>query len=321
MLISKTPFRISFSGGGTDFREFYQHEPGCVVSTTIDKYIYLSMHPLFNNKGYHLKYYKNELCDSINKIQHPIIKEVFKRYNISSVDFNSSSDVPSGTGLGSSSSFTVGLINLCNHYNDAKEYKHNNIADLACYTEIDILKAPIGKQDQNAAFYGGLNYFRFNPDGTTDQENIQLSEGIKRKLEYSLILFYLGGSRETGSVLSGQKANIKQNIPILRKMVRLTEQLKNELNNDSIDNFGKILHEGWMYKKELSFNITNGNVDYWYNEGLKNGAEGGKLLGGGSTGFMLFYAPNGGKDLLRAKLRLLELPFKFENTGTQIIYS
>jgi D-glycero-alpha-D-manno-heptose-7-phosphate kinase len=315
MIISKTPFRISFSGGSTDFKEFYQHESGCVISTTIDKYIYLSMHPLFNNNGYHLKYFKNELVDSIDKIQHPIIKEVFKRYNISGVDFNSSSDVPSGTGLGSSSSFTVGLINLCRHYKNTKDYKV--IGSEACNIEIDILKAPIGKQDQYAATIGGLKFYEFLPDESVLMSHITISEQKLKELEDSLILFYLGGQREACSVLSEQKKGIAANMPILRKMVKLTENLRNELNNNSIDNFGKILHEGWMYKKELSGNVSNGAVNFWYEKGLESGAEGGKLLGGGSTGFMLFF---GDTKQLRANMRLLELPFKFENTGTQIIY-
>jgi D-glycero-alpha-D-manno-heptose-7-phosphate kinase len=318
MIVTKTPFRISFAGGGTDFAEFYHQFPGCIVSATIDKYIYLSMHPLFNNKGYHLKYFKNELCDSIDKIQHPIIKEVFQRYKIAGVDFNSSSDVPSGTGLGSSSSFTVGLINLCRclNWKLTPEKFRLLIAEEACKIEIDILKAPIGKQDQYASSMGGLNFIKFHPDEWVDVEKINLSETKLKQLQDSLILFYLGGTREVKTVLSNQKDRISENIEKLKRLAGLAETLKDELNNDSIDHFGEILHEGWMIKRELSYNISNGDVDYWYNEGLKSGAKGGKLLGGGSTGFMLFYASNGAKEILRANLRLLELPFKFENTGT-----
>lgn len=318
MIISRTPFRISFAGGGSDFREFYQEEPGCVVSSTINKYIYLSMHPLFNNNGYHLKYFQNEFVKNVDEIRHPIIKEVFKAYKIKGVDFNSSSDVPSGTGLGSSSSFTVGLINLCSSYK-RKEHLQVLYAGMACQIEIDILKAPIGKQDQYASACGGLNFVQFNPDERVRVEGLRLSKAKKKQLEKSLVLFYLGGQRMAGSVLENQKNNININRPILRKMCKLAEDLRDDLNKDCIDNFGQILHEGWMYKKELSFNISNGNIDYWYEQGLKAGAMGGKLLGGGSTGFMLFFAPDA--DKLRASLKLLELPFNFENTGTQIIYN
>lgn len=318
MIITKTPFRISFAGGGTDIKEFYQNEPGAVVSVTIDKYVYLSMHPLFNDKGYHLKYFNNELVKETDKIKHPIIREVFKRYNISGVDFNSTADIPSGTGLGSSSSFTVGLINICNFYNTHKHLSPEAIADYACKIEIDILKFPIGKQDQYATTYGGMNFIQFNPDNVVI-ERIGLSKEKRHQLENSLILFYLGGTRESSSVLTMQRERIVENVPALRKMAILANNLRDELNNDSIYNFGKILHDGWMYKKELASNITNGAIDYWYKTALENGAEGGKLLGAGNGGFLLLFAPKG-KELLRASMRLYELPFKFEESGTKIIY-
>jgi len=313
MIISRTPFRISFSGGGTDFPEFYEEEPGCVISSTIDKYIYLSMHPLFGSKGYHLKYFKNEIVDSVEKIQHPIIKEVFKRYGIKGVDFNSSSDVPSGTGLGSSSSFTVGLIKLINN-----SFPLGSIAALACYIEIDRLNAPIGIQDQYAAAFGGLNYYRFTAASSAEISPIKLSEEKKTQLEQSLMLFYLGGSRDNGTILTNQKDKVTQNRPTLRKMVQLTNDLRDDLDNNYIDSFGEMLHAGWMYKKELSSNVSNGEVDYWYGKARQCGAEGGKLLGGGKTGFMLFYTKD--RERLKAGIDLYELPFKFENTGTTIIY-
>jgi D-glycero-alpha-D-manno-heptose-7-phosphate kinase len=274
------------------------------------------MHPLFNSNGYHLKYFKNEYPNTVDEIKHPIIKTIFQSHNIYGVDFNSSSDVPSGTGLGSSSSFTVGLLSLCKQYNKIKVNK-GIIAREACMIEINDLKSPIGKQDQYAAALGGMNYIEFGKEESVNVKKISFTK--LKELEDSLILFYLGGSREAGSVLTDQKSRIKENMPTLRKIAGLGRELKKELDNDCLDNFGRILHDGWMYKKELSYNITNGAVDYWYAEGLKHGAEGGKLLGGGSTGFMLFYAPKA-KHILRANLRLYELPFKFEDEGTQIIY-
>jgi len=319
MIISRTPFRISFAGGGTDFREFYKEEGGAVLSTSIDKYVYLSMHPLFNDKGYHLKYFSNEICKNIEEIKHPIIKEVFKRYLISGVDFNSTTDVPSGTGLGSSSSFTVGLVTLCRSYVDTTVFK-DYIAEDASFIEIDVLKSPIGKQDQYAATYGGLNFIKFNPNETVDVCPVRLSKEKMKQLDSSLVLFYFGGSRSSMSVLTEQKNNILKNRTTLRKMVKLTEDLADELNNDSLDNFGYILNAGWEYKKELSSNVSNGEIDYWYNEALKHGAKGGKLLGAGNGGFLLLYAPDGGVNMLRASLRLYELKFEFENTGTKIIY-
>lgn len=318
MILSRTPFRISFIGGGSDFREYYGEDHGAVVSTSIDKYVYLSIHKLFNSNGYHLKYFKNEIVDKIDEIKHPIIKEVFKRYNITGVDFNATADIPSGTGLGSSSSFTSGLITLCTAYRDMPPIKKFT-AKQASEIEIDVLKSPIGKQDQYIATFGGLNFIKFNADESVDVSPIELSPEKHKKLESSLVLFYLGGTRSSESVLTEQKNNILSNRPTLKKMVKLAEDLASELNNDSIDNFGEILNTGWRYKKELSSNVTNGNIDYWYSEALRHGATGGKLLGAGNGGFLLLYAPDGGADMLRASLRLYELKFKFENTGSKII--
>ena len=319
MLISRTPFRISFIGGGSDFKEFYEQGYGAVISTTIDKYVYLSMHSLFNNKGYHLKYFKNEIIDRWDEIKHPIIREVFRRYNISGVDFNATAEIPSGTGLGSSSSFTTSLITLCTTYCGIVELK-KFIAKQASEVEIDVLKSPIGKQDQYAATFGGLNFIKFNADESVDVKKIELSVEKLKQLESSLVLFYLGGTRSSESVLTEQKRNILANRNTLKKIVNLAEDLKNELNNNSIDSFGEILNAGWQYKKELSSNVTNGAIDNWYNEALIHGAKGGKLLGAGNGGFLLLYAPDGGVDTLRASLRLYELKFKFEDTGTKIIY-
>lgn len=319
MIISRTPFRISFTGGGSDFREYYRQRGGAVLSTSIDKYAYLSMHPLFNNKGFHLKYFNNEICGDISQIKHPIIKEVFSRYNILGVDFNTTADIPSGTGLGSSSTFTAGLITLCNEYKELVTDK-DRIAIEASEIEIDVLKSPIGKQDQYAATFGGLNLIRFNPNDSVDVIPIKLHKDKLLELESSLVLFYLGGTRSSRSVLAEQKNNILSNRTTLKKMVDLTECLAEELNNNTLNNFGDILNAGWQYKKELSSNVSNGEIDYWYAQALEHGAKGGKLLGAGNGGFLLLYAPNGGVNMLRASLRLYELRFKFEDTGTKIIY-
>lgn len=319
MIISRTPFRISFAGGGSDFQEYYRHEPGAVVSSTIDKYMFLSMHPLFNSNGYHLKYSKNEIVDDLSQIQHPIIREVFSDYLISGVDFNSSSDVPSGTGLGSSSSFTTGLINLCNTYKNIY-IKKENIAKEACEIEIGRLQSPIGKQDQYAAAVGGLNFIQFNPDESVNIDKIHLSEDVRKKLENSLLLFYTGDNRASSSILSEQKNNITKKYSTLKKMVTLAENMRDELKNDSIFNFGKILHESWIYKKELAVNITNSSIDHFYDTAMNNGAEGGKLLGAGASGFLLFFVPLHRQERIRKLLGLYELHFKFEYSGTTIIY-
>lgn len=319
MIISRTPFRISFTGGGSDLKEYYQREPGAVVSVTIDKYIYLSMHPLFNNKGFHLKYFNNEFVDSIDNIKHPIIKQIFTDYLISGVDFSSSSDIPAGTGLGSSSSFTTGLINLCNAYKNIFVSKED-IAREACNIEINILKSPIGKQDQYAASIGGLNYIRFNCDGSVNIEKIKMSEKMMAALESSLMLFYTGGSRSASIILAEQINNTVKNLSTLKSIVRLAEDMMHELKNDSIENFGKILDESWRYKKELAGNITTPGIDEYYNLAMNNGCEGGKLCGAGNAGFLLLFVPKHRQNQVRKRLNLYELPFKFDYSGTTIIY-
>ncbi|WCL51270.1 GHMP family kinase ATP-binding protein [Leptospira sp. GIMC2001] len=323
MIISRTPFRISFTGGGSDLKDYYEKFGGCVISTSIDKYIYLSIHPYFMENKYFLKYSNNELTNNAEDIKHNIIREVFLKYNINGVDFNSSADVPSGTGLGSSSCFTVGLINLCNAYTD-KYMDKNSIADLACQIEIDVLKEPIGKQDQYGCAIGGLNFIEFDKDDSVIVEKISLRKDSYQKLEENLMMFYIGGTRSASDILEKQKKNTNDNqatINGLHKLVELTKLLRKELLSNNIDALGDILNTGWMYKRELSSNISNERIDHYYNLALKNGAIGGKLLGAGGSGFLLFYVPLEKQDKLRLALsEVQEFPFQFEKSGTSIIY-
>jgi D-glycero-alpha-D-manno-heptose-7-phosphate kinase len=322
MIISKTPFRISFAGGGSDIAGYYRKNGGAVVSTTIDKYVYLSMHPYFAERKIFLKYSSNELVDSIDHIHHPIIREVFRYYDINGVDFNSSADIPSGTGLGSSSAFTVGLIQLCNAYL-GKFISKEEIAQLACSIEIDKLNEPIGKQDQYACAYGGLNYIQFNPDENVVIEKIHLQEEKLKQLQERLLMFYLGRSRSANIILKDQSENLsgskqKEN---LKRMVQLASTLKKELNNGNIDNMGKVMHEGWMYKKELSSKISDDFIDKQYSKAMKAGATGGKLLGAGGGGFLLFYVPDHKQNAVRKSMAdLYELDFNFDNSGSAIIF-
>lgn len=323
MIISRTPFRISFAGGGSDLKNFYLNHGGAVLSVSIDKYVYLSMHPYFYENKYLLKYSAHELVDSVDKIQHRIIKQVFIDYSIKGVDFNSSADIPSGTGLGSSSSFTVGMINLCNAYT-GKYMSREDIGAYACDIEINKLGEPIGKQDQYAAALGGINYIEFTPNDTVIVEKIIMKREKYRELEENLLLFYLGDSRSASIILKEQSSNIVSNRAKLEntmKMVGLAKELKRELQNNNIDRFGEILHTGWMYKKELASGISNERIDHFYDIGLKNGASGGKLLGAGGGGFLLFYVKKENHDMLRRALsELSEYGFRFDEDGTSIIY-
>jgi D-glycero-alpha-D-manno-heptose-7-phosphate kinase len=323
MIITRTPFRISFAGGGSDLKEYYLDHGGAVLSVSIDKYVYLSMHPYFHHNKYFLKYSSSELVDSVDKIQHRIIRQVFGQYRIAGVDFNSSADIPAGTGLGSSSSFTVGLINLCNAYTNQYMGKEA-IAERACDVEINKLGEPIGKQDQYAAALGGLNYIGFTRNDTVVVEKIIMDRGKYRQLEESLLLFYLGDTRSASAILKEQRGSLAvdaRKIENTKKMVGLAGDLKRELLGNNIDAFGEILHAGWLYKKEMASGISSGRIDAYYELGIKNGASGGKLLGAGGGGFLLFFAPKERQEGLREALKdLEEFPFKFDESGTSVIY-
>ncbi len=323
MIISKTPFRISFAGGGSDLKEYYLNHGGAVLSVAIDKHVYLSMHPYFNDDKYLLKYSNIELVDNVDNIKHQIIREVFKQYNISGVDFNSSADIPSGTGLGSSSAFTSGLITLCNAYL-GKYISREDIAKEACDIEINKLNEPIGKQDQYACAIGGLNFIEFYENDKVAVEKIKLSPAKSDKLENNLLMFYLGNTRSAASILTEQKLNTltdERKVENLHKMVALAYDLKKELTSSNVESIGEILHTGWIYKKELASNVSNQNIDYYYDRAIKAGATGGKLLGAGGGGFLLFYVDSNYHESVRAALiDLFELKFKFDYTGTSIIF-
>lgn len=323
MIIARTPFRISFAGGGSDLANYYEKFGGAVLSTAIDKYVYLSMHPYFFKDGYFLKYKEVEDVHNIEDIKHRIVREVFRLYNIKGVDFNSSADIPSGTGLASSSAFTAGLITLCNAYNETYLSKEE-VAEQACHVEIDLLKEPIGKQDQYACACGGLNFIEFEKNGHVNVEKVFLTTDGYKRLENNLMMFYTGQTRAAGDILKEQKKNTTDDaakISNLHKMVQLAKDLKQELLHNNIDAMGEILHQGWMYKKELAGSISNEFINHYYDFAMKNGASGGKLLGAGGGGFLLFYVKEENHQRLRYAMReLKELPFKFDNKGSTIIH-
>ena len=323
MIITRTPFRVSFAGGGSDLAAYYERFGGAVVSTAINKYIYLSMHPYFFKDGYFLKYSDVEHANTVDDIKHNIIRETFKLYNIKGVDLNSSADVPSGTGLSSSSAFTSGLINICNAYNETYKTKEE-IAEEACHIEIDILGEPIGKQDQYACACGGLNFIEFEKSGKVNIEKIYLTTEGYQRLENNLMLFYTGKTRSASSILTEQKKNTssdEKKIENLHKMVQLAKDLKNSLLHNNIDSMGEILAEGWRLKQSLASGISNEFINENYELAIKNGAMGGKLLGAGGGGFLLFYVKEENHQRVREALKQLkEMPFKFDNKGTTIIH-
>lgn len=323
MIISKTPFRISFAGGGTDLKAFYGKEYGCVTSTAINKYMYVAVHKYFDKKKILLKYSKTEFVDSIEKIEHPIFREALRLVGIESgVEITSIADIPSGTGLGSSCTFTVGLLHALYAYK-GKFVSAERLAHEAARIEIEILGEPIGKQDQYAAAYGNLNHIRFHPDENVDVAPILCHPDTKTMLQKNLMLFYTGTTRATKDVLSEQKKNTESDakkFQNLQQMKQLAEELRDALNSDNLNQFGHILHKGWILKRELASSISNTEIDQWYDTGIAAGALGGKLLGAGGGGFLLFYCPEEKRERVRAALPLQEIPFQFDTQGSRIIY-
>lgn len=323
MIITKTPFRISFVGGGSDLESFYSQYIGAVLSTTINRYMYISSHNFFDTDKIRLKYSKTETADSVDKIEHPIVRTVLEKFSIKgAVEISSNADVPAGTGMGSSSSFTVGLLH--NLYTRSNQFiTKDRLAKEACDVEINKLKEPIGKQDQYAAAFGGLNAIKFNPEGTVNVEMIHLSPETYQRLQDNLIMFYTGIQRETSTILSEQNENMSQRnkVDLLKEMVSLVWDMRDALYKNDLQMFGKILHHNWLLKQQLARKITNNYINDLYEAGLKNGALGGKLLGAGGGGFLLFYCEKEKQNKLREAVGgLQELDFRFESEGSKVIY-
>ena len=321
MIVTRTPLRISFCGGGSDLPSFYEKYGGHVVSTTVDKYVYLTLERSFHIDTTSLKYSTVEKVKDLEKVRHPIFRECLKMYDVKGVEVNSTADIPSGTGMGSSSSFTVGMINLLRAYKGRTSDKEL-LAKEACEMEMDILNEPIGKQDQYAAAYGGLNYYLFRKDGSVKVEPLALSEDVKSSLCRRLALFYIGGERSSGDILKEQSKSNEKRDADQNKMCSLAIKLKDDLLSGNIDSLGKLLDEGWKLKRGLTEGISNSKIDDIYDLGMANGAVGGKLLGAGGAGFMLFYADEKDRPGLRAALQgCREIPFTMENAGSMVVFN
>lgn len=321
MIITKTPFRISFAGGGSDLPDFYEKYGGCVLSTSINRYCYISIHPYFNSRYTLLKYSENELVEELPQIQHRIFNCVLNEAQLHGVEITSTADIPGGTGLGSSSTFTVGLLHTINCYR-GKYLSKGTLAAKACQVEIEKLGSPIGKQDQYAAAFGGLNFIRFHPDGGVSVSPIVMQPETYQKLQENLVMFYTGDVRSANSILAEQKRNIssEEKAQNLQKMCALAEDMKEALEHDDLSSFGSLLHKGWELKRTLASGITNPAIDEAYRTAMENGALGGKLLGAGGGGFLLFYCPPARQEQLRVALRMQPFPFSFEKDGTSVVY-
>lgn len=323
MIISRAPFRVSFCGGGSDIPSFYEKYGGCVISTTIRKYVYLAINEAFNKDSITLKYSQTEIVDDVNKIQHKIFKQVLKDFNLKGVEITSMADIPSGTGLGSSSSFTVALLRLLYAYTEraVSTYK---LAKEACEVEISQLGNPIGKQDQFAAAFGGLRYYEFYPDGFVKVEPIVMRHDSYERLQNNLMMFYTGDVRDANNILGEETKNLasqEDKIIATKKLCEMTKNLKLSLEGNDIDALGPVLRENWEIKKSLAKGISNPAIDKHYAAAMAAGATGGKLLGAGGGGFLLFYCPT---EEIRQNVRksltdLKEMNFELDQAGCSIL--
>lgn len=320
MIITRTPFRVSLLGGGSDLRKFYcKNGYGAVISSAIKQYMYVVIHPYFQNK-IRIKYSRTEDVEHSEQVQHPIVRECLKKVKIErGVEIASFADIPSGTGLGSSSSFTVGMLNALYAYKGMSVTKERLAAE-ACEIEIDILGEPIGKQDQYAAAYGDLRYMEFRSDEKVDLIKFCLTRDNIKSLEHRLCLYYIGGKRKASDILKAQSDNIANESKFnnLKKMVSLTSELKNKLNKGNISDVGELLHRGWLLKKELAEGISNVEIDSIYYKSLRHGAIGGKLLGAGGAGFLLLFSEDHNK--LQQTLGCKFIQFAIDTEGSKVIF-
>jgi D-glycero-alpha-D-manno-heptose-7-phosphate kinase len=321
MIISQTPLRISISGGGTDLKDYYEKHEGFVVSTAIDKYVYVIVKERFDEYIY-VNYMQKEIVESFDELKHELVREAARKAGLKKgVEITMLADIPSqGSGLGSSSSLTVGLLNAFYNYM-GEQVTAERLAREACEIEIDILKKPIGKQDQYIAAYGGLSTFKFKKDDTVEVEKLNLEEKLRRKLGANLLLFYTDITRKSSSVLTKQKSLIPQKLKFHNRIKELAYEVADALKEGHIDKVGVILKENWEMKKQLAPNVSNEKIEKMYARAINAGAIGGKISGAGGGGFLMVYCPRDKQDVLREAMSdYRELPFMLEPYGSRIIF-
>lgn len=303
--------------------DFYSRHPGAVISTTINKYMYISSHRYFEPDQIRVKYSKTETVKTLDELQHPILRTVLNQFGIAGgLEVSSIADVPSGTGLGSSSSFTVGLIHNLS-VNRNKSVNKDFLAQEACRVEIDLLREPIGKQDQYAAAFGGWNVFEFKSNGDVLVEPLHQYKDTFNQIEKNLLMFYTGDQRSASAILAEQKKNLsaESKFQTLKQMVALVADAKQAILSNQLHDFGRILHENWLLKRELASGISNDTINQAYDAALRAGAIGGKLLGAGGGGFLLFYAPEHAQSAVIESLKpLRKFDIRFEYEGSKLIH-
>ena len=322
MIITQTPLRISFAGGGTDFAGYYEKGGGAVISSAIDKYIYVVIKERFDQK-IRVGYTRTEMVDRIEQIEHELVRECLKLTGITGgIEIATMADIPSeGSGLGSSSTVTVGLLHAMYAYQGIL-VTAETLAQQACHIEIEVLGKPIGKQDQYIAAYGSLRRFDFQADGSVGSEAVVLSEEKRRRFGESLMLFYTGITRQADVILSEQKANIEEKRQSLDRIKGQVAEVEACLLSGSMNKIGRLLQAGWGWKKEMTGRISTPEIDALYERALDAGATGGKIAGAGGGGFLLLYCPPSHQEAVREALsEMKELPFSLERDGTKVIFN
>jgi D-glycero-alpha-D-manno-heptose-7-phosphate kinase len=324
MIISKTPMRMSFVGGGSDLPVFYRKHGGAVLSTAINKFVYLTINKKFDDR-IRISYSRTEEPGSVEKIKHPLVREALKMLGIDGgIEIASIADIPArGSGLGSSSSYTVGLLHALHAYR-GQFASAEQLARECCQIEIERCGEPIGKQDQYAAAFGGFNFIEFYPDDSVSVEPVICKRETLQRLQSNILVFYTGITRSASALLQRQQkavATQKAKQKALLRMVQYAHDLKAELQRNNVEAFGQIIHENWVLKRGLTSSISTDQIDNWYSRGRKAGAIGGKLLGAGSGGFLMFYAPKEQHEAIIRELKeLRRIDFSFEPQGSKIIF-
>jgi D-glycero-alpha-D-manno-heptose-7-phosphate kinase len=323
MIVSKTPLRMSFVGGGSDLPAFFREEVGAVLSTSIDKYMYICVNKKFDGR-IRISYTRTEDVKHRQQVEHPLVREALALVGVEGgIEIASMADIPSkGSGLGSSSTYTVGLLNALYAYRNQFASKEN-LARQACEIEIDRCGEPIGKQDQYAAAYGGLNLIRFHPDDSVSVDPVICKPSLLQEMEDSTLVFFTGRTRSASAVLANQSAAMQTTYrrALMRRMVQLAFEMKEQLESGTLNHFGDLLDENWRLKAQLTTGISDPQIDAWYAKGMASGALGGKLLGAGNGGFMMFYAPKELHAQISTALSDLEpVKFRFDRTGAQIVF-
>lgn len=322
MIIVQTPLRISLFGGGTDFREFFETEGGCVLSSAIDKYIFVVIKARFDDK-IRVGYTQTEMVDHPHQVQHELAREALVLTGIEhGIEIGTLGDIPSaGSGLGSSSTVTVGLLHAMYSYH-GDLVGAEKLAQEACHIEIERLKKPIGVQDQYIAAYGGLRFIEFGPGSEVRTRRLLISDDVRRSLNENLMLFFTGVTRQSSTVLTEQKSNIDDRLETLGAMKAQAREAYRRLQAGDVDSIGELLDQAWRLKKQLASRISNGALDEMYRAAREAGAIGGKISGAGGGGFLLLYCPHKYQSRVRQTLSgLQELPFRLENDGSKVIFN